>query len=90
MLVQLGVLFRSWISVSCGPMAGTITGSFPVYLVRNTAFGNTAISRPADLSQQFGDYNHIEDIKWWRDGVAPHLGKVERREMQYAVFFDGR
>ena len=58
-------------------MAGTITGSFPVYLVRNKAFGNTAISRPADLSQQFGDYNHIEDIKWWRDGVAPHLGKVK-------------
>jgi hypothetical protein len=57
-------------------MAGTITGSFPVYVVRNTAFGNTAFSRPADLSQQFGDYRDIQDIKWWRDGVAPHLGKV--------------
>ncbi len=57
-------------------MAGTITGSFPVYVVRNTAFGNTAFSRPADLSQQFGDYRDIADIKWWRDGVAPHLGKV--------------
>jgi hypothetical protein len=60
----------------CGPMAGTITASFPVYVVRNTAFGNTAFSRPADLSQQFGDYRDIGDIMWWRDGVAPYLGQV--------------
>lgn len=63
---------------SCGPMAGTITGSFPVYMVRNTAFNNTAISRPADLAQQFGDYNNIADIQWWRDGVAPYLGQAIR------------
>lgn len=63
---------------SCGPMAGTITGSFPVYIVRNTAFNNTAISRPADLSQQFGDYRDIGDIRWWRDGVAPYLGQAIR------------
>jgi hypothetical protein len=64
---------------SCGPMAGTITGSFPVYVVRNTAFGNTAISRPADLAQQFGDFNNIADIQWWRDGVAPYLGEAIRK-----------
>lgn len=63
---------------SCGPMAGTITHSFPVYIVKNQAFGNTAISRPADLAQQFGDFNNIQDIIWWRDGVAPHLGKAVR------------
>lgn len=63
---------------ACGPMAGTITGSFPVFVLENRAFGNIAISRPADLAQQFGDYHNIQDIKWWRDGVAPYLGQAVR------------
>jgi len=64
---------------ACGPMAGTITPSFPVYVVRNKGFGNVTYSRPADLAQQFGDYNNIEDIKWWRDSVAPYLGQALRK-----------
>jgi len=31
------------------------------------------------LAQQFGDFNNIEDIKWWRDGVAPSLGEALRK-----------
>jgi len=63
---------------ACGPMAGTISPSFPIYVVENKAFGNVAFSRPADLAQQFGDYKNLEDVKWWRDGVAPSLSKVLR------------
>jgi hypothetical protein len=63
---------------ACGPMAGTITSSFPLFVLENRAFGNIALSRPADLAQQFGDYHNIQDIKWWRDGVAPHLGHALR------------
>eukprot|EP01091_Cochliopodium_minus_P001348 TRINITY_DN11212_c0_g1_i1.p1 TRINITY_DN11212_c0_g1~~TRINITY_DN11212_c0_g1_i1.p1 ORF type:complete len:452 (-),score=140.05 TRINITY_DN11212_c0_g1_i1:37-1257(-) len=58
---------------SAGPMAGTISPSFPLFVVENTTFKHTVYSRPADLAQQFGDFNNIEDIKWWRDGVAPSL-----------------
>lgn len=60
-------------------MAGTITSSFPVYVVENRTFGNKAYSRPADLAQQFGDYTNLEDIKWWRDGVAPYLRQGLRK-----------
>jgi len=60
---------------SCGPMAGTITANFPVYVVENKAFGNYAISRAADLAQQFGDHTNLEDVRWWKNGVAPHLSK---------------
>eukprot|EP00005_Dracoamoeba_jomungandri_P005154 CAMPEP_0174260516 /NCGR_PEP_ID=MMETSP0439-20130205/9811_1 /TAXON_ID=0 /ORGANISM="Stereomyxa ramosa, Strain Chinc5" /LENGTH=472 /DNA_ID=CAMNT_0015344773 /DNA_START=55 /DNA_END=1473 /DNA_ORIENTATION=+ len=63
---------------SCGPMAGTISPNFPIYAVRNQAFGNVAFSRPADLAQQFGDFNHLEDVRWWQEGVAPHLSKALR------------
>eukprot|EP01102_Stenamoeba_stenopodia_P017190 TRINITY_DN6128_c0_g1_i1.p1 TRINITY_DN6128_c0_g1~~TRINITY_DN6128_c0_g1_i1.p1 ORF type:complete len:460 (+),score=121.04 TRINITY_DN6128_c0_g1_i1:11-1390(+) len=64
---------------ACGPMAGTISPSFPIYVVENKTFGNLAFSRPADLAQQFGDYKNLEDVKWWRDGVAPSLSKGLRK-----------
>jgi len=64
---------------ACGPMAGTISPSYPVYVVRNKGFGNVTFCRPADLAQQFGDYTNLDDIKWWRDGVAPYLGKALRK-----------
>jgi len=59
-------------------MAGTISPSFPVFVVENRRFGLKVYCRPADLAQQFGDYNNIEDIKWWRDGVAPSLSRAIR------------
>jgi len=60
-------------------MAGTISPSFPIYVVENKKFGNKGYSRAADLAQQFGDFNNIQDIQWWRDGVAPHLSTAIKR-----------
>ena len=31
--------------------------------------------KPLVVHFQFGDYNDISDIQWWRDGVAPALRK---------------
>ena len=60
---------------SVGPMSGIITPSFPVYVVYNETFGNRSYSRPADLHQQFGNYNKIDAVREWRDLVAPNLRK---------------
>ena len=60
---------------ACGPMSGCISPSFPLWVVRNKAFNTVTYSRPADLSQQFGDFKHIEDIQWWTEKVAPNLRK---------------
>lgn len=27
----------------------------------------------ADLAQQFGDYTFLDDVRWWKEGVAPNL-----------------
>jgi hypothetical protein len=70
---------------SCGPMAGTITPSFPVFVVENRTFKHTVFCRPADLAQQFGDYNNIKDIIWWRDGVAPYLSQGLRKRGPVAL-----
>lgn len=59
--------------LACGPMSGCISPSFPIYVVRNRAFNTVTYSRPADLTQQFGDFKHLEDIRWWTNGVAPSL-----------------
>ena len=58
---------------ACGPMSGCISPSFPLWVVRNRAFNTLTYSRPADLTQQFGDYKHLEDIRWWTEQVAPSL-----------------
>jgi len=60
---------------SVGPMSGIITPSLPVFVVKNTAFGNTSFSRPADLHQQFGNYHKIEAMRVWKDEVGPTLRK---------------
>jgi len=56
---------------SVGPMSGIITPSFPVWVVHNTTYGNRSFSRPADLHQQFGNYNHLDAVRQWRDSVGP-------------------
>jgi len=53
-----------------GPMSGVITPSMPLWCVKNTAFGNTSFSRPADLHQQFGNYRNIDAIRKWTDTAA--------------------
>jgi len=64
---------------ACGPMAGTISGSYPVYILENKTFGNRAYSRPADLQQQFGNYSDLKDNFLWRDVIAPALSKGLRK-----------
>ncbi len=68
-----------------GPMAGTTSPSFPVWVVENRTFGNRAYCRPADAAQQFGDYSAaaLDGIRHWRDVRAPamraavrHLGGI--------------
>jgi hypothetical protein len=61
-----------------GPMAGVISPSMPVYVVRNTAGGNRAYS---NLNEGFGKVLRmganspevIERLKWMRDVLAPAL-----------------
>lgn len=58
-----------------GPMAGTITRSLPVFVVENTAFGNTAFCRQVEGRQQFGEFRDeaLDGLRRWRDVWAPAL-----------------
>ncbi|MCJ7723574.1 MAG: DUF1116 domain-containing protein, partial [Anaerolineales bacterium] len=61
-----------------GPMAGTISPSAPVWVVKNNAFGNLAFCRQVEGRQQFGDYNDeaLKGLRLWRDVWAPTLRKT--------------
>lgn len=61
-----------------GPMAGTISPSAPVWVVKNNAFGNFAFCRQVEGRQQFGDYNDeaLKGLRLWRDVWAPTLRKA--------------
>lgn len=58
-----------------GPMAGTITPSMWVFVVKNQTFGNVAFCRQVEGRQQFGDYSPdaLQDLGQWRDVWAPAL-----------------
>ncbi len=58
-----------------GPMGGTITRSLPVFVVENTAFGNTAFCRQVEGRQQFGEFGNeaLDGLRRWRDIWAPAL-----------------
>lgn len=66
-----------------GPMAGTITRSLPVFVVQNTAFGNTAYCRQVEGRQQFGEFSEgaLDGLHRWRDVWAPAL-RAGLRQMQ--------
>lgn len=61
-----------------GPMAGTISPSAPVWVVKNKAFGNLAFCRQVEGNQQFGDYGDqaLRGLAMWRDVWAPTLRKA--------------
>jgi len=61
-----------------GPMAGTISPSAPVWVVKNNAFGNLAFCRQVEGRQQFGDYNDeaLKGLRLWQDVWAPTLRKA--------------
>jgi hypothetical protein len=58
-----------------GPMAGTITESTWVFVVKNRAFGNLAFCRQVESDQQFGNYSAdaVQNLVMWRDVSAPAL-----------------
>jgi hypothetical protein len=60
-----------------GPMAGTISGSMPVWVVENRTFGNRSFCRQVEGRQQFGDYSDsaLEGLRLWRDVWSPSLRK---------------
>ena len=64
-----------------GPMAGTITRSLPVFVVRNAAFGNTGYCRQVEGRQQFGEFSEeaLDGLRRWRDVQGPALRMGLRR-----------
>jgi len=64
-----------------GPMAGIISPNMPVYIVRDTKFGNQTYS---NLNEgigkvlRYGAYSDevIQRLNWMRDALAPALGET--------------
>lgn len=63
-----------------GPMAGTITASLPVFVVKNRGYGNRAYCRPVESRQQFGDYGPeaLRTLATWRGVWGPALRNALR------------
>lgn len=76
-----------------GPMAGIISPSMPVFVVRNTAFGNEAystINEGLGKALRFGAFDDavLARLRWMRDVLAPILadtlaltGPIDLRDM---------
>src|SRR2546428_5803371 len=54
---------------------GTITGSPPVFVVKDTASGTHAFCRQVEGRQQFGDYSDeaLDGLRRWREIWAPSM-----------------
>lgn len=63
-----------------GAMAGVISPSMPVFVVRNQAFGNTAFCGWRDLAQASGcfDDETLKNMRWLRDTGMPVLQAAVR------------
>ena len=63
-----------------GAMAGVISPSMPVFVVRNRAFGNTAYCAWRDLGQASGcfDDETLRNMRWLRDVGMPSLRAAVR------------
>ncbi len=64
-----------------GPMAGAISPSMPVWVVRNETFGNSAFATMNEgwgRALRFGAYDEkvIERLRWMQDRLAPAMGYV--------------
>jgi hypothetical protein len=65
-----------------GPMAGIISPSLPVLVVKNEKYGNICYGRVVEQKIQYGVYNKTainSELKFWSDTLAPALGKALRR-----------
>lgn len=60
---------------ACGPLAGTISPSCPVWIVENRASGNLAFARPAEPHQGFGHYTVLDKLNHLTDTVMPAISK---------------
>jgi hypothetical protein len=66
-----------------GPMAGLITPSMPVFVVRNRAFGNVAcatINEGVGSALRFGanDAGVLDRLRWFASTLGPALGAAVR------------
>ncbi|HEX9677482.1 DUF1116 domain-containing protein [Nitrososphaera sp.] len=61
-----------------GPMAGVISPSMPVFVVKNDKHGNTNYGRIVENKVQFGGYDRqaIESLEFWSTVLAPAIGKA--------------
>ena len=61
-----------------GPMAGVISPSLPVVVVKNEKFGNVNYGRIVEQKVQFGAYDEqaIQSLEFWKKVLAPALAKA--------------
>lgn len=61
-----------------GPMAGVISPSMPIFVVKNDKHGNTNFGRIVENKVQFGDYRPeaIESLEFWSKVLAPAIGRA--------------
>jgi hypothetical protein len=61
-----------------GPMAGVISPSLPVMVVRNERYGNINYARIVEDRVQFGAYDEkaIESLRFWSNILAPAIAKA--------------
>jgi hypothetical protein len=64
-----------------GPMAGIISPSMPVLVVKNETYGNICFGRFVENKVQFGlfDMDAVATLKFWSDTLAPTLAKAIRK-----------
>jgi hypothetical protein len=64
-----------------GPMAGVISPSLPVLMVKNKKFGNICFGRFVENKVQFGafDNDSLQHLRFWSETLAPALGKALRK-----------
>jgi Protein of unknown function (DUF1116) len=64
-----------------GPMAGVISPSMPVLVVKNGTYGNVCYGRFVEDKVQFGlfDRDAVETLKFWSETLAPGLAKAIRK-----------
>jgi uncharacterized protein DUF1116 len=61
-----------------GPMAGVISPSLPVVVVKNEKFGNVNYGRVVEQKVQFGAYDEqaIQSLEFWKAVLAPALARA--------------
>jgi hypothetical protein len=61
-----------------GPMAGVISPSLPVMVVKNEKYGNVNYGRIVEQKVQFGGFDKeaIASLQFWTDIVAPSIEKA--------------